>query len=113
VDRTKRTSRHRSDQPDDAVGRRRRLATASDRPTPGWQGWDTALANPRPPSVPATLNLNLAEYFTAAALIGSLSAQTKEPDPKWACEWSFGLGERMASEAQRRRRSRGVQKRRS
>ena len=36
------------------------------RPIPGWNA--SALSNPRPPAVPATLNLTLGEYFAAKAL---------------------------------------------
>jgi hypothetical protein len=64
------------------------------------------LSNPRPPAVPATLNITLEEYYAAAGAIGLLSAQLHEPDPEWAMKWSFEFGERMAKEARRRRKRR-------
>lgn len=69
-------------------------------------GWNTRLAlqNPRPPAVPATLDLTLAEYYAAAGVIGLLSAQLEEPDPEWAVKWSLDFGEKMAAAAKRRRR---------
>lgn len=68
-------------------------------------GWNTrrALSNPRPPAVPATLDLTLSEYYAAAGAIGLLSAQLDEPDPEWACEWSHRFGEIMANAALKRR----------
>jgi hypothetical protein len=60
--------------------------------------------NPRAPAVPATLDINLEEYYTAAVAIGLLSSQAQEPDQDWATRWSFGMGARMAAEAKRRRR---------
>lgn len=93
--------------------RRARAGAADDRnrkrraPTPGWKqslavasGW----RNPRTPSVPATLELNLEEYFAATSLMGLLAAQSEEPDKRWCCTWSFAMGQRMASEARKRRR---------
>lgn len=65
-------------------------------------GW----RNPRTPSVPAALDLTLEEYFSAGALIGILSSQAEEPDQQWCRDWSFRLGEKMAAEARRRRKSR-------
>ncbi len=64
------------------------------------QGW----RNPRTPSVPATLDLTLDEYFTATSLMGLLASQVEEPDRKWACEWSFRMGHKMAIEARKRRK---------
>lgn len=82
------------------------------KPTWGWRPRNAGggLKNPRPPAVPATLDITLPEYFTAAAAIGLLASQGEEPDQKWVCRWSFGLGARMAAEA-KRRRTRRVQKR--
>lgn len=74
------------------------------RPVPGWNAGTTPLSNPRPPAVPASLQLTLAEYYAAAATIGLLAAQDVEPDPEWAAKWSLDFGARMAREAQRRRR---------
>jgi hypothetical protein len=80
------------------------------RPTPGWKAWaDIGVAgwrNPRTPAVPATLQISLDEYFTATSLMGLLSSQAAEPDQAWCCDWSFGMGEKMAREARRRRRRR-------
>lgn len=77
-------------------------------PTPGWKGHDAVGAlrflNPRPPSVPTTLDLRLSEYYAAASLMGLLAASTEEPDQKWACEWSFEMGNRMARESVKQRR---------
>jgi hypothetical protein len=70
---------------------------------PGWNGGGTTLANPRPPAAPATLDLTLEDYFSAAALIGVLAAQRFEPDRAWASKWANDMGELMAAEAQRRR----------
>jgi hypothetical protein len=64
-------------------------------------GW----RNPRSPSVPVTLDLNLDEYFTAGALIGILSSQLEEPDQRWCCDWSFKMGKTMAREARKRRKA--------
>lgn len=76
------------------------------RPSWGWKprNPEDGLSNPRPPATPATLRLSLPEYFAAAAAIGLLASQGEEPDQKWVCHWSFGMGERMAAEAKRRRR---------
>lgn len=79
------------------------------RPVPGWNAGlaeDTILANPRPPAVPASLQLTLEEYYAAAATIGLLAAQKVEPDPEWASQWSLDYGQRMARKARRRRRRR-------
>lgn len=80
------------------------------KPTPGWKGWSiggpkaVGWRNPRPPAVPATLDLRLEEYFAAASVMGLLAAQLDEPDQKWCTTWSFQMGRRMAIEARRRRR---------
>ncbi len=74
-------------------------------PTPGWKGREsgTTFANPRPPAAPATLNLNLGEYYAACAVIGALSAQTEEPDREWLQDWSLDFGYDMAEKARERR----------
>jgi hypothetical protein len=63
-------------------------------------GW----RNPRTPAVPATLDITLDEYFTAASIMGLLASQVAEPDRQWCCDWSFKMGRTMAREAARRRR---------
>lgn len=72
------------------------------------------MQNPRTPSVPASLNLTLEEYFAAAGAVGLLSAQIEEPDATWACEWSLNFGAAMAAAARKRRKSqtRNARKRR-
>ena len=50
------------------------------------------------------MDLRLYEYFAGAALMGVLASQAEEPDPKWACQWSFSMGQRMASAAQKMRK---------
>lgn len=81
---------------------------ANEKPTPGWKGRGeaTALQNPRPPAVPGTLRLTLAEYFAAAATIGILSAQEEEPDRAWLEEWALDYGYEMAEKAEQRRQGR-------
>ncbi len=82
-------------------------ATVRRTPTPGWKalsglrlrGWK----NPRTPSVPATLELTLDEYFTATSLMGLLASQSEEPNQRWCCDWSFKMGHTMAREARKRR----------
>lgn len=78
------------------------------RPRKGWQGHSEAYGwqNTRPPAVPKQLDLDLSEYYAAAALIGFLSAQKAEPDPTFALQWSFDMGTAMARDAIRRRRKR-------
>ena len=78
------------------------------RTRPGWNlhRAATGLTNPRPPAVPATLDLTLEEYYAAAATIGLLAAQEVEPDPEWAAKWSLEYGQTMARESRRRRRQR-------
>lgn len=68
------------------------------------RGW----RNPRTPSVPATLELSLEEYFTATALMGLLASQSEEPNQRWCCNWSFKMGRTMATEARRRRHARST-----
>lgn len=82
-----------------------RVVWQNDRPVPGWNS-RVALANPRTPSAPATLDLTLEEYFAAAALVGILSAQEREPDMDWAAEWAHRMGGVMAAESRKRRRKR-------
>jgi hypothetical protein len=90
--------------------RRRGAGVAADgrkHPTPGWKGpGPSAIGwrNPRPPAVPATLDLTLDEYFTAATLMGLVASQIEEPNQQWCRDWSFTMGAAMAREAYRRRR---------
>jgi len=90
-----------------SVGKpRARVLSWGDRePTPGWNT-GTAFLNPRTPAVPASLELTLEEYFAAAALVGILGAQQKEPDMAWASKWANEMGATMAAEARKRRRRR-------
>ena len=75
------------------------------KPAPGWNAHiRAAFQNARVPSVPATLDLQLAEYFAGAGAMGVLSAQLEEPDVNWVKQWSFDFGEAMAAEALRRRK---------
>lgn len=69
------------------------------------QGWNTrrAYMNPRPPAVPATMDITLEEYFSAAAVMGLLAAQIDQPDPEWASEWALKFGTLMAEKARKRR----------
>lgn len=92
---------------------RRGAGTATGRskpkPTPGWKGAATARVgwrNPRTPAVPATLDLRLDEYFTASSLLGLLASQIEEPNKHWVRDWSFAMGEIMATSALRRRKKR-------
>lgn len=62
-----------------------------------------ASQNTLPPSVPASLDLTLDEYFGAAALIGFLSAQLEQPEPKLAADWALNVGVVMAEKARKRR----------
>lgn len=77
-------------------------------PTRGWTSEPPrqrmAWMNPRTPAVPASLDLNHEEYYAGAALVGIVSAQTAEPAPEWVSELAFKIGQRMAAEAQRRRK---------
>src|SRR5436189_6435218 len=73
----------------------------SKQPTPGWKGHPiTALGwrNPRVPSVPASLDLNLDEYYTAATLVGLVGSQITEPNKRWCRDWCFDMGSMMARE---------------
>jgi hypothetical protein len=81
------------------------LAWHQEVPVAGWNT-ATALANPRTPAVPASLDLTLEEYFAAAALVGILGAQHKEPDMAWASKWASEMGVVMAAEARKRRKKR-------
>jgi hypothetical protein len=76
-------------------------------PAPGWKGHAvrTGWRNPRTPSVPATLDLTLDEYFAATSLMGLIASQSEEPNHRWCCDWSFKMGRTMAKEARKRRRA--------
>lgn len=77
--------------------------------TPGWKAHrhrSAAFANPRPPAVPATLEITLEEYYAAAAAMGLLAAQSEECDPEWASEWALNFGAVMAARARERRKKR-------
>jgi hypothetical protein len=80
------------------------------KPAPGWKARTETRrrtwVNPRPPSVPSTMDLRLDEYFAGAALIGVLASQAEEPDHKWACDWSFRMGRAMAAVAVKLRKKR-------
>lgn len=93
--------------------RRRRVpagahGTTARKPTPGWKARVLlpAFINPRPPSVPTTMDLRIDEYFAAAALMGMLASQADEPDVAFACEWSWKMGVEMARRAAKLRRRR-------
>ena len=74
-----------SQQPEVTMAKRANLLTwQAERPMAGWNAWESGFSNPRVPSVPATLELTLEEYYAAAALMGLLAAQRKEPDIAWA-----------------------------
>jgi hypothetical protein len=75
---------------------------------PGWKAHvqRPPFVNPRPPSVPSTMDLRLDEYFAGAALIGVLASQAEEPDSEWACEWAWQMGHKMAKQAVKRRNNR-------
>jgi hypothetical protein len=79
------------------------------KPTPGWKprlDTRTAFVNPRPPAVPAMLDIRIEEYYAAASLMGLLASMGDEPDQKWACRWAFQMGTRMARESKKRRKKR-------
>ncbi len=79
--------------------------SARKAPTPGWKGFRlTGWKNPRTPSVPATLELKLDEYFAAGALMGLVASQVEEPNQQWCRDWSFRMGNMMAREARKRRK---------
>lgn len=88
---------------------RRGMAVAwrAEAPSPGWNArtQPTPLQNPRPPAVPASLDLTLEEYYTATALMGILSAQEHEPDIEWAAKWAADMGAAQAREMRKRRKS--------
>jgi len=75
------------------------------RPTvPGWNTQPRlGFRNPRVPSVPASLDLTLEEYFAAAGIVGLLSAQLEQPDQDWAADWALNFGTLMAQKARQRR----------
>jgi hypothetical protein len=60
----------------------------------------------RKQSTTAAEGFNLEQLYTAAALVGLLSAQVDEPDQNWLCTWAHDIGDRMAKESRRRERSR-------
>jgi hypothetical protein len=66
----------------------------------------TLFINPRAPSVPATLDIGLDEYYAGCALVGIVAAQPEEPDKKWVCDWSLDVGDMMGAAVKRRRRKR-------
>ena len=66
------------------------------------QSGATALANPKPPAVPANLDLTLEQYFAACAAIGLLSSQHEEPDQDAAVQWTLEFGEKLARESRKR-----------
>jgi hypothetical protein len=83
----------------------RPAGSADAKPTPGWKprnprGW----SNPRPPSVPSTMDLRLDEYYAGAALIGVIASQGEEPDLRWVREWTWKLADQMCADALKRRR---------
>lgn len=64
-------------------------------------------ANPRPPAMPTTLEITIEGYYSAAALIGFLAAQSEEPGEQRAvAQWAHDMGEQMAAEERRRFRAR-------
>lgn len=88
-------------------------------PEPGWKAHRKGLtfSNPRPPSVPTTMELRLDEYYAGAALIGVLASQAEEPNMQWVREYSWKLAEWMCLDAKRRRQAvdrarRGIKKKR-
>jgi hypothetical protein len=75
-------------------------------PTPGWKPrnpFGTGFMNPRPPAVPATLELNLSEYYGGCIVIGMLAAQGAQPDMDWIMDQALENGEKMARKAMKRR----------
>lgn len=74
------------------------------RPQPGWQGHDQFLQNPRPPAVPATLDLDLEGYYAACGAIGILAAQTRQPDLDWVVDQASKFGEKMARKIRKQRK---------
>jgi hypothetical protein len=89
-------------------GRRGPAGKVASKPTPGWKprAVRPGFVNPRPPSVPNTMDLRLDEYFAGAALIGVLASQGEEPDTEWACKWAWEMGHKMAHRAVARRNGR-------
>ncbi len=79
-------------------------APKSEAQEPGWRGRQeqTSVTNPKPPTVPATLHINLEQYYTACALIGLLSSQASEPNREWVANWSCDVGQAVAVEAKKR-----------
>jgi hypothetical protein len=104
----KRPSASRSTSRPRPIRRGAGAAGARKTPTPGWKALGQPRGqwrNPKPPSVSASLELNLEEYFTATALMGILASQAEEPNQRWCCAWSFDMGKAMAKEARRRRKA--------
>jgi hypothetical protein len=64
------------------------------------------LVNPRPPAVPATLQITLDEYYAGCALVGIVAAQPEEPDKEWVCDWSLAMGDMMGAAVKMRRKKR-------
>lgn len=89
-----------------AAPRRAGKSARAKRPASGWKPRTLTLGwrNPRTPAVPATLHIDLPEYYAASALMGVIASQGEEPDQQWCRDWSFRMGEMMAQEAHRRRR---------
>ena len=91
-----------------AAAHSRSIAWRQTSPTPGWKpralgSGATALANPRPPAVPATLQLTLEQYYAGCGAIGMLAAQGDEPNMDWIVKRSIEFGEKMAKGTRRRR----------
>lgn len=80
-----------------------RAKPGKSEPAPGWPR-GTRFVNPRPPSVPTTLDLRLNEYFAGAIVMGLMAASDREPNKRWTRKWSFDMGDEMQAEALRRRR---------
>ena len=72
----------------------------ADEPTWGWKGRrsnaPTAFVNPHAPSVPATLEINLEQYYAGCGAIGIFAAQAEEPNSDWVVEKSREFGRKMA-----------------
>jgi hypothetical protein len=62
------------------------------------------LSNPRPPAVPASLHITREEYFAAAAMMGLLASQGKEPNKEWVRQWAYEMGHKMADPVTRPRK---------
>jgi hypothetical protein len=98
------TSKTASRRTDGKVNR----ASTTKQPTPGWKGHPIGTMgwrNPRVPAVPATLDINLSEYYAAATLMGLVASQVKEPNKRWCRDWSLDMGRIMAIGARQRRKA--------